>query len=491
MVFSSTVFLFLYLPAVLFGYFLLPGALRNLWLLLASLFFYFWGENWFVFIMSLSILIDYVAGLMISGGWRPGAPLEPLPPGPRTRLQKAGLVLSLVGNLSLLGFFKYFNFAVDNYNAAVTALGLSGLAWTDPMRVILPLGISFYTFQSMSYTIDVYRGKVAATRRFLRFACFVSMFPQLVAGPIVRYRDVAEQLVHRTVSLEGFAAGVRRFIIGLGKKVLIANVAATGADAVFALPAPDLTPGLAWLGVACYTLQIYFDFSGYSDMAIGMGLMFGFKFPENFNYPYISHSIREFWQRWHMTLSFWFRDYLYIPLGGSRVPPRVYFNLVAVFFLCGLWHGAAWNFVVWGLYHGAFMVLERWGLEAWIARRPQPLRYAYVMLVVMVGWVLFRADTLGYAATFLSAMFGLSQGTGHYYPALYLNNHLRLILAIGALGSTPVLPMLRVWLTETPSSRLARFVLEGAGIVGLALIFAGSAMALAAGTHNPFIYYRF
>ncbi len=492
MVFSSTVFLFLFLPAVLLGYFILPARVRNVWLMLNSLIFYFWGENWYIVLMILLIFIDFGAGLLIAGAHRPGPIVQLAPGGPRSRRQKIGIVLSILANLSLLGFFKYFNFAVENYNRAVGTVGLSGLQWLDPVHVILPLGISFYTFQSMSYTIDVYRGNVKATRRFLDFACFVTMFPQLVAGPIVRYRDVARELIKRTVTLPAFAAGVRRFTVGLGKKILIANVVAVGADAIFALPARDLSPSLAWLGLICYTLQIYFDFSGYSDMAIGMGLMFGFNFPENFRYPYTSQSIREFWQRWHITLSTWFRDYLYIPLGGSRVSSgRTYFNLVVVFLLCGLWHGAAWNFVVWGLYHGAFQVVERLGLQAWLARRPAIVRHVYVMLVVMVSWVLFRADHLSHAMGYLAAMFGLAHGTGHYYPELYLNNYLRLTLAMGVLGCMPVLPALRTWLGAPEPSRWVRLVVDGTGIAAVALILVACAMALSAGTHNPFIYYRF
>jgi len=367
MVFSSVCFLFFFLPIVLAVYLLvaLPGLggrtaaglkAGNLLLLAASLLFYSWGEGALVAIMLGSTAIDYLCGLLMAGpparGREPSSPLEP--GGPRTSVQKAALALSIASNLFLLCLFKYFGFFVENARAILHAAGLSGGVLEGGMELALPMGISFYTFQSMSYTIDVYRGRVAATRSFIDFACFVTLFPQLVAGPIVRYKDLAEQLVRRVMSLEDFSLGSRRFILGLGKKVLIADSLAQAADRIYALPLGEVTCPLAWLGTICFTLQLYFDFSGYSDMAIGLGRMLGFRFPENFNYPFISRSLREYWSRWHITLGSWFRDYLFLPLGGSRVsPPRVYLNLLVVFFLCGLWHGASWTYVLWGLFHGA------------------------------------------------------------------------------------------------------------------------------------------
>src|SRR6185436_9027443 len=309
-------------------------------------------------------------------------------------------------NLASLAFFKYAGFLAANLNAL---LGATGLGAVPVPAVVLPIGISFFTFHAISYVVDVYRRDAVAQKGPVEAALYLLLFPQLIAGPIIRYRDIAAQLTARVVDLDGFATGVRRFVVGLGKKMLIANIVAVPADRLFALPAGELTAAHAWLAASCYTLQIYFDFSGYSDMAIGLAQLFGFRFKENFNYPYVSQSIQEFWRRWHISLSAWFRDYLYVPLGGNRVAPgRVYLNLVTVFFLCGLWHGASWTFVVWGLYHGAFLVLERLGLAAWLGRMPRALRHVYALLVVMVGWVFFRAESLSAAAGLLQAMAGFS-----------------------------------------------------------------------------------
>ena len=445
MVFSSATFLFVYLPLVLGLYFATPGRYRNLFLLLVSLTFYFWGENFLVWIIIFSTLVDYLCGLVMSGAWL-GGPIIQLEPGrARSTTQRLALVASVCTNLAVLGYFKYFNFGVDSFNAAVAGLGVGSWAITDFIRVTLPLGVSFYTFQSMSYSIDVYRGEVKATRNLIDFAAFVTMFPQLVAGPIVRYRDVAEQLVTRQVTTSGFAAGIERFVVGLAKKVLIANTVAVTADAIFGLPPASLTASVAWLGVVAYTLQIYFDFSGYSDMAIGLGLMFGFRFPENFNFPYVSRSIQEFWRRWHMSLSTWFRDYLYIPLGGSRVSPlRTYLNLWIVFLLCGLWHGASWSFVVWGAYHGLFLVLERAGWLRVLQGTPRAVQHIYSLLVVMVGWVFFRADTLAHAVSYLGVMvgFGGAPDPTANPLAMFLQSDVVLAIVAGAIGSAPVMAAL-------------------------------------------------
>jgi alginate O-acetyltransferase complex protein AlgI len=323
-------------------------------------------------------------------------------------------------------------------------------------------------------------------------ALYLLLFPQLIAGPIIRYRDIADQLARRSVTLDDFAAGVRRFIVGLGKKVLVANIVAAPADQIFALGAAQLTTPLAWLGIACYTLQIYFDFSGYSDMAIGLGRMFGFRFPENFRWPYVAGTIQEFWRRWHISLSTWFRDYLYVPLGGSRTTPaRTYRNLVIVFFLCGLWHGASWNFVIWGLFHGFFLVVERLGLAAVLHRLWAPVRHAYVLLVVMVSWVFFRANTLPEAMAFLSALCGATEAVS---PPLtfqwYLTPELMLALAAGIAGSAPLVPALGASLERGPAPGRARLV-DLASAVALGGIFFASILQLAARTYNPFIYFRF
>jgi alginate O-acetyltransferase complex protein AlgI len=495
MVFSSVVFLFLFLPLILALYFLTPRAGRNGFLLLASALFYFWGETWLLAVMLGSAGLDFACAAWMTRNLRAAEPEREArltPGGPRSAGQRLALLVSLAGNLTVLGLFKYFDFGIDTWARLVTRLGLDGLAWEPGLEIALPLGISFYTFQSMSYTIDVYRGVVAATRRPVDFLCFVTMFPQLVAGPIVRYRDVAAQLIERRVTLDGFAAGVRRFAVGLGKKVLVANAVAVPADRVFALPAEQLTAPVAWFGLLCYTLQIYFDFSGYSDMAVGLGRMLGFRLPENFDYPYVAKSVREFWRRWHMTLSRWFRDYLYIPLGGSRRGGAATLrNLLLVFLLCGLWHGAAWNFVVWGLWHGLFLVLERLldrgpGLgprraaSAWLG-------HLYTLGVVMTGWVLFRADTLAYALEFLRVMVFGSDLDPVLHPLVHLlDPKLLTLVSLGALGSTPAMAdLVSGWQRRSPASLgLART----AATAGLLL---ASAMSLSAGTHNPFIYFRF
>ncbi|MGB5708663.1 MAG: MBOAT family O-acyltransferase, partial [Arenicellales bacterium] len=345
MVFSSVLFLFLFLPVVLLLYWVIPNKWRNSFLLIVSLTFYAWGEGLFVGIMLLSIAMNYVFGLAIERG--------------NARAGRLWVGIAVMANLALLGVFKYANFLVENINTLFSSTGIQ-LITID--QIHLPIGISFFTFQAMSYVIEVHRRVMPAQTNLLNLGLYIALFPQLIAGPIVRYHDIAAQLKTRFVNAGQVAYGIERFVIGLGKKVLIANPMGAVADEIFALPPDSITATVAWTAVACYSLQIYFDFSGYSDMAIGLGRMFGFKFLENFNYPYISQSIQEFWRRWHISLSNWFRDFLYLPLGGNRRGPgRTYFNLLIVFLLCGLWHGASWNFVVWGLLHGSFLVLERIG----------------------------------------------------------------------------------------------------------------------------------
>ncbi len=474
MVFSSVIFLFLFLPAVLLGYFLLPRAVKNLWLLAASLLFYAWGETFFVLLMLASVSMNYLFGLLIDA-------LRDHP------ARKPVLVVSVAANLAFIGWYKYGNFLVDNLNG-LTAL--AGLPAIDISPIHLPIGISFFTFQAMSYVIDVYRREAEVQRNPINIALYIALFPQLIAGPIVRYQDVARQLMSRSVDSDRFSYGVRRFTVGLAKKVILANTFAAPADAIFALQGQDLTTGTAWLGAICYTFQIYFDFSGYSDMAIGLGHMFGFHFLENFNFPYISQSIREFWRRWHLSLSTWFRDYLYIPLGGNRISSgRTHFNLVTVFFLCGLWHGASWTFVVWGLYHGLFLVLERTRFGRVLDRAWRPIRHAYTLLVVVVGWVFFRAETFSSAWSMLRAMAGFPEGDAYaQHAAIYLDSLLWTVLAAGVLGSMPILGRIALFKRETPASELV----FGAGqLVGCAILLILCAALLSAGTHNPFIYFRF
>jgi alginate O-acetyltransferase complex protein AlgI len=469
-------FLFLFLPVVLLVYFVVPRGLRNAFLVLASILFYAWGEGAYSIVMLLSMSINYLFGRLIDD---------------HRNQARWILALAVAVNLAPLIFFKYMTFFVQN---AAPVLQLTGIRNVRISHVHLPLGISFFTFHSISYLVDIYRRVAAAQRRPVDLALYISFFPQLIAGPIIRYHDIADQLRNRIVRAEDFAIGIQRFIIGLGKKVIIANTLAGPADRIFALSPNQLTAPLAWLGIICYTFQIYFDFSGYSDMAIGLARMFGFRFLENFNYPYISGSIQEFWRRWHISLSNWFRDYLYIPLGGNRVASaRVYFNLVLVFLLCGLWHGASWNFVLWGALHGTFLIFERLGLARVLASGGRWLTHTYTLLVVIVGWVFFRAETLPGAIGYLKAMAGFGLGNGlEYNAALYLDNELKLILILALVGAAPIGSKLAGiaasrWHGQTP----AAWSFSIAGNLYLAVIFVVSASYLAAGTYNPFIYFRF
>jgi alginate O-acetyltransferase complex protein AlgI len=419
MVFSSIVFLFLFLPPVLAGYYLLhafaPRFWKHLFLTLCSYVFYGWSNPWFIWLMLVSTAIDYVCARLMTDGFRSSrAAVLPLLEigGARTRGQRAALVASMVSNLALLGFFKYFNFGIDSWNALAMALGAEGLALDTTLRVVLPLGISFYTFQSMSYTIDVYRGDGRAIRSFPDFACYVSMFPQLVAGPIIRFQEVADQIADRTHTVEKFARGVAFVCFGMAKKILLADTCGQIAD--FCFDAQQLSASEAWTGALAYAFQIYYDFSGYSDMAIGFGLMIGFMFAKNFDSPYRSASIGEFWRRWHLSLSNWLRDYLYIPLGGNRRGNRrTYANLIVVMLLGGLWHGASWNFVVWGGLHGAALVLERaWNPSPARTRFGRFLRIAATFAFVLFTWVPFRAPDLASTRRYWGAMLGLGSPDG-------------------------------------------------------------------------------
>lgn len=475
MLFTTPVFLFLFLPLVLLIYYALRPVYRNTFLFVASLFFYAWGETFFVLLMLISIVFNYLFGLLIHRAVDTGR-------------AKVFLVLAVVFNLSLLGFFKYANFIVDNMNTALPFLALAPISLQS---IHLPLGISFFTFQAMSYVIDVYRRDAPVVKNIMNVALYIALFPQLIAGPIVRYHDVAKQIIRRRVNSQSFVYGIQRFVIGLAKKMVIANPMGAVADQIFAIPANELSMGLCWLGAICYAIQIYFDFSAYSDMAIGLGRMFGFRFLENFNYPYVARSVQEFWRRWHISLSSWFRDYLYFPLGGNRRGARrTYFNLFTVFFLCGLWHGASWSFVVWGMIHGGFLVIERVGFSHLLRRLWSPLQHFYTLLVVLIGWVFFRSDTLSYAVEYLQAMVGMGQATTKlHYVALYLTDEVKLILLAGVLFSSP--------LFRTFSKRANQFLVRNdaahllVNAVFLSVMFLVSASLIAAGTYNPFIYFRF
>ncbi|WP_456375647.1 MBOAT family O-acyltransferase [Thiolapillus sp.] len=481
MVFSSPIFLFGFLPLVLLFYYVSPRQLRNAVLLAASILFYAWGEGFYVGVMLVSILLNYLCGLLMGGAMEAGQHV-------RVRMW---LALGIAANVLLLISFKYANFIADNLSVLTGALGLGRL---ELAPVHLPLGISFFTFQAISYIVDVYRKEVPVQRNLWNLALYISLFPQLIAGPIVRYHDVAAQILGRSHSLELFASGVQRFVYGLAKKVLLANPLGEVADNVFALQGDELSMGLAWIGILAYALQIYFDFSGYSDMAIGLGRMFGFRFLENFNYPYIARSLREFWRRWHISLSSWFRDYVYIPLGGSRVStPRVYANLFLVFVLTGFWHGASWNFLLWGLSHGVFLAAEHAGFSRILARFWAPLQHAYLLLVVLFTWVFFRAESLGQSLDYLQAMAGLGavQSSALDYHRVLRNEAL---LAF-AVGLPLCLPLYR-WLKEKVAGLAlsqpgAAWLIHVPRLTLLGGMFFLSLLKVSASTYNPFIYFRF
>ena len=396
MVFSSVLFLLYFLPVFLLIYFLLPYKLRNAWVLIASIFFYAWGAPDLIFIILVSLVADFYLVKYIPDSGR------------KRRRWLAGISITL--NVGLLAYFKYANFFIENVNAFLGNFGMEHVAWT---AIALPIGISFFTFQKITYAVDVYRNVHSPMKRIVDYMMYILMFPQLIAGPIVRYHEVADQIEDRreNETLDNRLTGFFRFVIGLSKKVLIANVLGAEADQIFAMNATEIGAATAWLGVIAYAFQIYFDFSGYSDMAIGLGLMMGIKFPENFNNPYISQSISEFWRRWHMTLGRFMRDYLYIPLGGNKVSlPRLYLNLWLVFLISGLWHGAAWNFVIWGAFHGFFLIADRLFLLKLLKRIGKYPAMIFTFFVTLIGWVLFRADNIYHATDFFKSMFGFSPG---------------------------------------------------------------------------------
>ena len=477
MVFSSPLFVLLFLPLTLAAYYTLPRRARNGVLLVASMLFYAWGELRYLPLVAGSVLFNGWMGMRIGDADEPAA-------------RRRWLSVAVVVNLMTLAVFKYANFAFENWAAVAPWLGVAPAA-VAVATIPLPLGISFFTFHAISYVVDVYKRNAAPQRHLPTFALYILLFPQLIAGPIIRWRDIADQLARRTERRADVAYGVRRFIVGLAKKVLIANTLGRVADPLFALPAGELTTPLAWLALACYTLQIYFDFSGYSDMAIGLMRMFGFHILENFNYPYIACSVREFWRRWHISLSNWFRDYLYVPLGGNRRGPRrEYANLVVVFLLCGLWHGASWPFVLWGAWHGAFLVAERAGLGRVLARLGL-LAHAYAIAAVTLGWVLFRCDTLAHAAAFYAALFGSAQGSVARMPlGQWLDPLTIAALVVAAVFSAPVARAAGEWRDRRAAVGNGTLVLS-LDVAWLGVLLLAATAFLAAGTYNPFIYFRF
>lgn len=468
MLFSSIVFLFSFLPAVMILYYLLPVRFRNVILLLASLVFYAWGEPVYLFLMLLSILFNYFSGLDIARNLQD------------KRAAKRSLVFNLIINLAVLGFFKYEGFVLDTLNG-ILPVHISYHA------LPLPIGISFYTFQILSYIIDVYRGNVKVQTNLPNFALYVTMFPQLIAGPIVQYADVDEQLASREVSWTKFGEGSMYFIRGLAKKVLLANTSGMIFTEVSGLAKGNIAVMTAWLGAFAYMFQIYFDFSGYSDMAIGLGKMFGFEFNMNFNYPYVSKSITEFWRRWHISLSSWFRDYVYIPLGGNRVSKIKHIrNLLIVWFLTGLWHGAAWNFVAWGLYYGVILIIEKYLLSPVLDRLPDVVRHIYSIVLVVIGWVLFFSSSFGQAADYIRVMFGAGAHGFADRESMYLLTSNLILWLILIFGSTPLVHfryehMLRSkkWNTTIINS------------VVYAALFIVCIAYLVTETYNPFLYFRF
>ena len=465
MLFSSIVFLFTFLPIILILYYGLPKRLKNPVLLLGSLVFYAWGEPVYLFLMIFSILFNYICGLDIARN-----------AGDRRAARKS-LIFTVAVNLCVLGFFKYEGFVLNSLNVVLPV--------EIPFReVALPVGISFYTFQILSYIIDVYRGNVPVQRNLMDFALYVTMFPQLIAGPIVKYAEIDQQLHVRKETFGRFGEGVMFFIRGLSKKVLLANSIGMVYTDVAAMAPGDVSVVTAWLGCLAYTFQIYFDFSGYSDMAVGLGKMFGFDFPKNFFYPYISRSITEFWRRWHISLSSWFREYLYIPLGGNRVSvPKHIRNLLVVWLLTGLWHGAAWNFVAWGLYYGVILIVEKYFLAPFLERLPAACRHLYCMVLVMAGWVLFFSPSLGSAGEYLKLMLGLG-GSGFLdREALYLLfSNLGLWIILG-LSSTPV--VFTLYEKFLGRKRKTADVLIYGGMFLLCVAY------LVTETYNPFLYFRF
>ncbi len=467
MLFSSVTFLFIFLPITLLVYYIVPKRFKNIALLIASLFFYAWGEPVYVILMVLSIAFNYVAGREIER--RKGNKIA----------ARNMLILAIVVNIGLLAVFKYFGFFMGILDSILPVdIHYAELA--------LPIGISFYTFQALSYLIDVYRGNAQTQKNVINFALYISMFPQLIAGPIVRYTDIEKQLKNRKFTWDNFGRGVFLFIIGLAKKTILANGIGALFDTINAqVNASQAVPGVAWIGAVSFMLQIYFDFSGYSDMAIGLGFMFGFRFRKNFNYPYIARSITDFWRRWHISLSSWFREYVYIPLGGNRVSvSRNILNLLIVWFLTGFWHGASWNFIIWGLYYGVLLILEKFVWGKALARLPALVQHLYSLVIVLIGWVFFFSDTLTDAVHYIGTMFGAVDFVGSIHTIFYFLCNNWLLLLVGVVCCTAI-PARFTNAFGYVGRRKAIYI-----AVMLALL-ALSISCLISETYNPFLYFRF
>jgi alginate O-acetyltransferase complex protein AlgI len=467
MVFSSSVFIFMFLPLSLVSYYISGKKIKNYILLLASLFFYAWGGMNYLKVLIISILINYIFGLLVD------KTID------KKHLRMFFLILGIILNLALLFYYKYYDFFLENIN---TIFNMN----LELKKIVLPIGISFFTFQGMSYIIDIYRNDGKVNKNIFSVALYISLFPQLVAGPIIKYKAVDEQIRNRKESIDYFSYGINRFVIGLGKKIIISDMLGAISDNIFLLAnSSGIDMITAWIGAICYTLQIYFDFSGYSDMAIGLGHLFGFKFPENFNYPYISRSITEFWRRWHISLSTWFKEYLYIPLGGNR-RGNVYFNLVVVFLVTGLWHGASWNFVIWGLWHGLFMIIERLIRDkAWYKKIPLIIKIFITLFIVIIGWVLFKATTLKEGLRYLSIMFGLVNFSNITFEFTYfISRKFILLIIIGIIASTPIPKNIFNRYKGVKAFELIKTIL-------IILLFIVSIIFMVNSTYSPFIYFQF
>jgi len=468
------VFIFVFLPVVLLVYYLAPRKIRNFLLLLFSIVFYAWGGVSYTAVLIVSILFNYLFARQLSRDRSP---------------KKLWLSIGLIFNISLLFVFKYLDFFIDNINE-VGLVFIPDFVGLDEANIVLPLGISFFTFQQMSLIWDVYRNPGVQKLRFINTALYISLFPQLIAGPIVRYNDIIDQIKGRVETLNLINSGIKRFILGLFKKIVFANSCGAIADSIMDSHVDDISTPVAWLGVISYAFQIYFDFSGYSDMAIGLGRMFGFRILENFNFPYISRSIKEFWRRWHISLSSWFRDYVYIPLGGNRLGShRTYFNLLIVFLLTGFWHGATWSFVFWGIFHGTFLIIERLGFDKILNRLPKVISWGYMMLVVLIGWVFFRIENFNDAINFVGRLFGFGEDN-EALTVHFLDRERIIILALAALASSTFFLKLKIlgtrWLKGETS---LYYKLVSGTIITIMLLY--SVLLINSGSYNPFIYFRF
>jgi len=473
MLFSSLIFIFFFLPAILFVYYISPKKIKNHVLLLFSLVFYAWGGVSYAAILIFSILANFLFAKKIL----------------KSLKRKRWLIVGLIFNISIIVIFKYLDFFIENINGLNFLLSLN-IKPIDTLNIALPLGISFFTFQQMSLLWDVYRGETVKNIKFFNTALYISFFPQLVAGPIVRYNDIIYQIRERKESISLFNSGVRKFILGLFKKIVFANSCAAIADSIMGNNIDNISSPIAWLGIIAYTFQIYFDFSGYSDMAIGLGRMFGFKILENFNFPYISKSIKEFWRRWHISLSTWFRDYVYIPIGGNRKGIiKTYINLLIVFLLTGFWHGATWSFVFWGAFHGFFLIIERLGFDKILKKIPKFLSWAYTMLIVVIAWVFFRIENLSDAFLYIGKMFSFSNTEGISFVHV-LNRERLIILSLAAISSTALFGKIRDIILKIHKGKYSAISVTVQNIV-LVFMLLYSTMYINSGSYNPFIYFKF